>query len=180
MGRKRREVPAEVAARAARSAAEHLGNSQALRECERLALYAALADELPSRPLYDLGLEVGAKLLWPRMRAGGALEFASCARWEDLRPGRYGVLSPPEEAAGTRLEGGDLVLAPGVAFDGAGHRLGRGRGHYDRALEARAPGTVVFGVGFDFQRIDEVPVGPGDQPVDAVLTECGIWRSAPR
>jgi 5-formyltetrahydrofolate cyclo-ligase len=180
MGRKRREVSAEVALRAALVAAEYLGRSQEFGRCVRLVLYAALADEFPTRPIYEQGREAGVELLWPRMTPGGALEFAVCALWEDLRPGRYGVFSPPEEAVSCTLRAGDLVLAPGMAFDRAGQRLGRGGGHYDRALSGRAPGTVVFGVGFEFQRIDEVPVGPGDQPVDAVLTESGVWRSAPR
>ena len=135
---------------------------------------------MPSRPFYELSLAAGRALLWPRIDPAGALGFASCPRWEDLREGRYGVLSPPTDRPARPLERGDLVLAPGVAFDAAGRRLGRGGGHYDRALAAAPAGVVALGVGFDFQRIDEVPVEAEDVPVDAVLTECGLLRSQPR
>jgi 5-formyltetrahydrofolate cyclo-ligase len=62
----------------------------------------------------------------------------------------------------------DLVLAPGVAFDLQGHRLGRGKGFYDRLL-ADVRG-VKCGVAFDEQIVDAVPVGPLDVGVDCLVT----------
>jgi 5-formyltetrahydrofolate cyclo-ligase len=135
---------------------------------------------MPSRPFYERALGSGRVLLWPRLGAGDRLEFAACARWEELRPGRYGVPSPPTEAAPEALGAGDLVLVPGLAFDGAGRRLGRGGGHYDRALAAAEEGTVAIGVGYEFQRVDAVPVEPHDVALDAVVTERGLFRSAVR
>ena len=78
----------------------------------------------------------------------------------------------------------DLILVPGLAFDAAGHRLGRGRGYYDRFL--RTMGTVptvrstadyrgtvpsvrTLGLCFDFQKVDEVPVDAFGIPVDKVI-----------
>jgi 5-formyltetrahydrofolate cyclo-ligase len=67
-----------------------------------------------------------------------------------------------------------LVAAPGLAFDRAGNRLGRGRGYYDRFLSrARAAGTrlVVIGICFSGQLVDEVPHTAADQAVDGVATD---------
>jgi len=86
------------------------------------------------------------------------------------------VLVPPRSAPATPLAEGDLVIVPGVAFDLAGRRLGRGGGHYDRMLAIRG-GATTLGVGFDLQRVAEVPVGPLDVAMDAVLTDQGLWRS---
>jgi 5-formyltetrahydrofolate cyclo-ligase len=172
-------VRPDAASAAARAAAAHLAASPELRASRRVALYAALRGELPSRPLYEVARAAGKTLLWPRAGGAAGLEFAPCARWEDLRPERYGVLAPGREQAALTLAAGDLVLVPGLAFDGWGRRLGRGGGHYDRALRAAPRGVVALGVGFDFQRIEEVPVGPDDAPVAAVLTETGVWRASP-
>lgn len=66
----------------------------------------------------------------------------------------------------------DVVLAPLVAFDHHGHRLGQGGGFYDRALAARSGHTpVVIGIAHSFQQVDSVPTESWDIPLDAVVTE---------
>lgn len=62
----------------------------------------------------------------------------------------------------------DLAIIPGVAFDSKGHRLGRGRGYYDRFLPNLKCYTI--GVCFSFQLVDAVPTEDFDKSVDEVLT----------
>jgi 5-formyltetrahydrofolate cyclo-ligase len=141
-----------------------------------LVLYAALPDELPTRPLYELARSLGKVLLWPRIAAGGGLEFAPCRRWEDLVPGRYGVLAPPPGEGSVALGEDALLLVPGVAFDHRGGRLGRGGGYYDRVLgEIGKGGPLSLGVGFEFQLVEEVPRESHDRTLDALVTE-SRWR----
>jgi 5-formyltetrahydrofolate cyclo-ligase len=177
-----RAVAPGVAAEASRRAAAHLASSPELAGARRVILYAALADELPSRPLFDVVLDVvldaGRPALLPRPGPGATLEVAPVARWEELAPGRYGVLEPPAARPGSALAPGDLILVPGVAFDREGHRLGRGRGWWDRTLAAACGVELTaVGVGFAFQVVEAVPYGPGDQALDAILTEDG-WHRA--
>ena len=43
----------------------------------------------------------------------------------------------------------DLILVPLIAIDGRGTRLGRGKGHYDRALaRLKKSGARLVGVGW--------------------------------
>ena len=65
--------------------------------------------------------------------------------------------------------GFDLVVVPGMAFDAEGHRLGRGRGYYDRFL-AQHPQVHTIGLCFDFQLVPEVPSEPHDRTIDEILT----------
>ncbi|MDR1672680.1 MAG: 5-formyltetrahydrofolate cyclo-ligase [Bacteroidales bacterium] len=60
-----------------------------------------------------------------------------------------------------------LVIVPGMAFDAEGHRLGRGRGYYDRLLPQLS--AYKIGVGFDFQLIRHVPCNAHDVPMDNVI-----------
>ena len=140
-------------------------------------LFASIAGEISTRPVLDCARAAGRRLLWPRVNPQGELEFAACPGWEALRPGRYGVLEPPAELAAEPLGPDVLVLVPGLAFDRTGGRLGRGGGHYDRAL-ARRRGARSFGTGFAFQVVEELPLEPWDARVDALLTEEGILRVA--
>ena len=147
----------------------------------RIALYAALPDEVPTRPLFDALRELHASLLFPRVEREIALVFASVAEWSDLRPGRYGVLEPPASAAAIEPAEGDLVLVPGVAFDRTGNRLGRGLGFYDRAFPGAAPRPpLLIGVAYAIQLLDAVPHGDLDRRMDAVVTESALhWSGSP-
>ena len=62
----------------------------------------------------------------------------------------------------------DLIVVPGMAFDKAGHRLGRGKGYYDRFL-TKHPEVHTIGLCFDFQVVPEVPSEPHDRPMDEIL-----------
>jgi 5-formyltetrahydrofolate cyclo-ligase len=175
---RRRAVAPDEALRAARRIAERLLGEPALRTAPRIALYAALPDELPTRPLFEALAGLPGARLFPRALADGRLAFAPVRDWSELAPGRYGVLEPPAGAQAVALSEGDLVLVPGVAFDRAGHRLGRGGGFYDRAFPAGAPGGPrLWGIAYGFQLVDAVPHGPRDGRVEAVVTEDVFQRA---
>ena len=72
--------------------------------------------------------------------------------------------------------GDDLVIAPLLAFDNYGNRLGRGGGYYDRALKTlRAQGKVlVVGIAFETQLFDLIPHEEHDEKLDFVLTPSGV------
>ena len=91
---------------------------------------------------------------------------------DPLAPDAVGVPSPAPEAQEVAP---NLVIAPLLGFDRRGGRLGQGGGHYDRTLaELRAKGAVfVLGLAYAGQLVDEIPMEPHDQPLDAVLTEVG-------
>lgn len=87
-------------------------------------------------------------------------------------PGAFGALIPE---AGEWLTP-EIVIVPLVAFDARGFRLGYGGGFYDRTLEGLRAARPTLAVGFAFsaQELPEVPIEPTDQPLDALVTECGI------
>lgn len=101
-------------------------------------------------------------------------------RWRELCPGRFGVLEPPAGAPEEAPAVGDAVVVPGVAFDRAGGRLGRGGGHYDRAFPPGAPGApLLVGFAHAFQLVECVPSDSHDRRMDAIVTERGmIWVEA--
>ncbi|HVF09600.1 MAG TPA: 5-formyltetrahydrofolate cyclo-ligase [Abditibacteriaceae bacterium] len=92
-----------------------------------------------------------------------------------VRPGSFGVREPLEYPGGVhyRPEELDLIIAPGLAFDARGGRLGFGGGWYDRALQRGVlqTGTLALGVCFDCQIVDMVPRAEHDVPVATIVTE---------
>jgi 5-formyltetrahydrofolate cyclo-ligase len=175
IGARRREVSLARARAAGDALARRVLALLRQRPCVRVALYAALRDELPLSALFDALLASGQRPLLPRIR-GEVLDFAPVRSRRDLRAGPYGVQQPPLGARPEPLRRGDLVLVPGVAFDRAGHRLGRGAGFYDRTFGAACPGPLLIGAAYEFQICPAVPHGSRDRRVDAIVTEYGmLW-----
>ena len=102
---------------------------------------------------------------------GREMRFAEYRRGTPLERSRFGIAAParPEWVTPT------VVLAPLVAFDGRGHRLGMGGGYYDRFFAA-TPTTERIGIAHGCQRAAVLPVTSSDVPLTAVVTENG-WRS---
>ena len=73
----------------------------------------------------------------------------------------------------------DLVLVPGLAFDAAGGRLGRGGGFYDRFLATLGPAAARVGVAFDAQILPEVPTDGLDARMSCVVTDARVMPAAP-
>ena len=65
----------------------------------------------------------------------------------------------------------DLVIVPGLAFDTAGNRLGRGKGFYDRFLGGLSPSTLTVALAFECQIFETVPTDARDKRVDLIVTE---------
>ncbi len=73
----------------------------------------------------------------------------------------------------------DLWIIPAVACDTMGHRLGRGRGYYDRLL-AGCVGKIIC-LAFEFQVVASLPFEKTDRNVDMIMTEdrtiiCGVEK----
>lgn len=132
---------------------------------------------LPSEPDLDLlwqtGVLTGKQAAYPRVE-GTTMRLYYASSLDELEPTRWGLREPPPRAAReVMLDDMSLALVPGLAFDAAGGRLGRGGGFYDRLLARRDPArTRVIGVGFAFQiSVEPLPRAAHDVRMDAVLTD---------
>lgn len=67
----------------------------------------------------------------------------------------------------------DILLAPCVAWDMAGYRLGYGGGYFDRTLAALSPKPFVIGVGLQASQLPTIFPQAYDIPMDAIVTEVG-------
>lgn len=166
-----------AAARAAWS--EHLAELGAPALRERLgpaaivAAYWPLRSEADPRPLARALQAAGAALALPVVE-GEAMRFRAWSGGErDLEPAGFGALGPGTVAPVVQPT---LVLVPLLGFDTTGHRLGWGKGYYDRFLAGAAGSAGPFAVGIAFacQKVAAIPSEPHDVRLDAVLTERGL------
>ena len=172
LGARRAAVAPQMAERSGRAVAEALLALPRVAASRRVALYAALGDELPTRPAFEL-LRGERELALPAPGPGRELVFHRVERWSELVPGRWGVPTPPPDAPAVDVATLDVAVLPGVAFDAAGNRLGRGGGHYDATFGPVADGPLLVGLAWSFQVVAAVPNDSRDRRVDAIVTEEG-------
>ena len=97
-------------------------------------------------------------------------------RWGEYRPGAlipgpWGLLEPAEPLLPeSALAEATLVIAPALAVDRSGVRLGRGQGFYDRSLSGRNLQARLVAVVRDPELVDELPAEPHDIPMTHALT----------
>ena len=141
-----------------------------LQSAHRILFFAPLADELDVWPLLEKLLPARKICALPAFDSAAQLYSARRVKnlETDIVTGKFGVSEPLPECEAIPLEQFDLVLVPGVAFDGGGNRLGRGRGFYDRILAAAS--GVKCGVAYDFQLLDQIPTEAHDARVNFIFT----------
>lgn len=127
--------------------------------------------EVKTHGLIRRALVSGKRVAAPITRPGNPdLEIVEVLDLERLVPGHFGLLDPaPESRAPLAAPEWDLVVAPGVAFDRRGRRIGFGRGYYDRLLiRSQAP---AVGLAFSFQVLREFETLSHDIDMECVVTE---------
>jgi len=134
-----------------------------------IALYSPAQNEVGTEEILKNSLSEGRKVFYPRSVDA---QFYHVSSIDDLSAGQYGILEP---TGGKRLAARDwpdlVIFVPGVAFDSAGNRLGRGRGWYDRVLTSLQGKAVLVALAYDFQVVGRVPTEAWDRRVHYVVTE---------
>jgi 5-formyltetrahydrofolate cyclo-ligase len=133
--------------------------------------YCPLGSEISPLPATEEARAVGAIVAYPCFpNPGKPFRFLA---GDPLEPGPFGMMQPAKRHPVVQP---DLVLVPLIAIDHRGTRLGRGKGHYDRALIAlKKSGARLIGIGWAMQRLaDTIPADEWDVPLDAFASPDGI------
>jgi 5-formyltetrahydrofolate cyclo-ligase len=177
----RRALAPEEAARRSRLAQGHVLASSCWTQAKSVVLYMPIRGELDTGLLRAQAKAEGKRVLLPRCVAGrrGELELVPCSDAAALAPGAYGILEPlpslpaidpddPEQAP-------QLLLAPCLAADSRGFRLGYGGGYYDRLLCRPAlQTTLCIALIYALQYLPSLPTEHRDIRLHGVCTEEGL------
>lgn len=170
----------ENALRAAAVLADTALHLPELADARMVAAYVSVGREPGTRALLEALRGRGVRVLLPVLLADNDLDWAVYEGPDHLVPAGRRLLEPDGPPLGpTAVLDADTVLLPGLAVDGAGMRLGRGGGSYDRVLARLTaagahPSLVVLL--YDDEVVARVPSEPHDHPVDAVVTPAGARR----
>jgi 5-formyltetrahydrofolate cyclo-ligase len=108
-------------------------------------------------------------IILPRVKNGTTLDLHEVDNPSVLNPGKFNIPEPAAHHPRIAPEKIHLVLVPGIVFAKNGHRIGFGKGFYDRLL--KKVGCPKIGIAYEFQMVENIPAEPHDTPMDMIVTE---------
>jgi 5-formyltetrahydrofolate cyclo-ligase len=143
-----------------------------------IAAYHPIGNEVDTGLIIDDALAHHKRVFVPEPATDKLCHFVQIFT-EGNEPGKYradGVSAHLTELAHSE-DGPVSMIVPGVLFDSQGHRLGRGGGWYDRALQALGETAIYIGLAYEFQLVSHIPTAAWDQKVHLVVTESRVIDS---
>ena len=170
-GRRKSLSPAEVTEKS-RHITQQIFSFSFFHRASTIVLYNADDNEVVTEAIWLEALKRGKAVYYPRIAEDRAnLEFVRRSPTARLIPGTFGILIPPGDEILPHLQTSDVVFTPGVGFDRKGHRLGRGKGYYDRAFRRVLAGALRVALAYECQIVPEIPSGPDDEQMQWIVTE---------
>ncbi len=143
---------------------------------ECIALYAPTHNETDTGLILADAFQTGKQVLYPAV-CGHHMVLRRVERIEELQEGAFGILEPCPTGIDHQADEADLIVVPGVAFDLSGHRIGYGKGFYDRFLQHPDCTAHHIGLCHDFQLTDgAIPADVHDIPMEIVVSDTRIVR----
>ena len=140
-----------------------------VQEADTILMYHSLPDEVDTHSALDQLLAMGKKVFLPKVVSDTEMTIHEYTGQDSLKPSEpYGILEPITPELSILNSQLSIVVVPGMAFDKQGHRLGRGKGYYDRFL-SRVPNIYKLGVCFPFQMVESVPSEETDILMDEII-----------
>jgi 5-formyltetrahydrofolate cyclo-ligase len=147
-------------------------------------VYLDVRSEVRTRHSLPELLKTGKRIVVPYC-VERELELFLLDNMDELAIGMYKILEPKaqlRDRVDKRVdpEQVDLVMAPGVAFDRRGARMGHGFGYYDKLLEHVRPDAPIVALAFECQLFPEIPTQDHDIFMDKILTEHATYEGKGR
>jgi 5-formyltetrahydrofolate cyclo-ligase len=170
-----------------------LFNLKEFKRAELIMFYASFKNEVRTLEMIEEAISLGKKAALPvtSKQDGTIRPYLIFDIKKDLVPGYRGILEPKisndvKEERKINPEEIDMIIAPGIAFDKKGYRIGFGKGCYDRFLHsissrtsrgAGLSGPFCAGLAFEIQMVENLPREDYDERVDVVITERQIYET---
>lgn len=148
------------------------------RAARLVSWFVGVRSEVETLPAIERELLLGRAVALPFVEQG-TLRLARVESVEEIGPAPFALLEPVtwvrgDESRRVSADAVDVFVVPGVAFDGAGGRLGHGKGYYDGLLAGARSDALFVAAAFDCQVVDVVPMTAHDVRMHRLVTESGV------
>ena len=141
------------------------------KKASTILFYVSYDNEVYTHEMIKYNISIGKNILVPVTdKQHRRLIISKLNNWNDLVVGPYNILEPKKEKIKEiSVDNVDLIIVPGVGFDEKGHRIGHGKGYYDKFLKNSK--SISIGLAFEFQIVKYIPTEKHDISVKKIVTE---------
>jgi 5-formyltetrahydrofolate cyclo-ligase len=152
----------------ANSITEQVLKLDEIKHAGAIFIYISYATEVHTHHLIKSLLAAGKILAVPKIVNSEYMQAETFSSWEDLVPGELGILTPANAEPYNKPF--DVAIIPGLGFSLSGHRMGFGKGYYDKWFAKNEVGHRIA-LAYEAQLVDNIPVEDTDVPMEKIVTE---------
>ena len=178
--------PDKVLESLSKKIAERLFKLDLWTNSECILTFLSMKGEVNTEPIISKAVKEGKSIGIPRINGGNINFYELSGIKKDLghdfdsklKLSKFGIREPVESLPliepAVHPDKHFLIIVPGLGFDSAKNRLGRGGGYYDRyisKLRKSCNNFSLLGICFAFQLMDAIPAVYYDEKVDGIVTD---------
>ena len=149
--------------------------SKEFLRAETIMVYVSFRNEVDTLPLIKMLLSQKKRVCVPLCNSSDcSMTAREITEFSDLSKGSYGILEPKETSPIVSKNDIDFLIVPGCAFSQDGHRIGYGKGYYDRFL--KETDAYTCGLCYDFCLLKTLPTEKTDVPLNMIITQNNIIK----
>jgi len=173
ISRKRRYLSKKEKSKLDKEIIKNLQKLKVWKNAKKILVYVPHKEEINSYELIKNSLK-NKKIIVPKTHLRfHSLSLHQIKSFNDLHKGRYGLLEPIPYTKMIDPKEVDLALVPGIVFDKKGHRIGYGKGYFDRLNKfLKCP---KIGLAYSFQIIENIIADKHDEKIDILISEKNIF-----
>jgi len=166
---------------ASKSICEYLLKLSHYKNSTKIGCYVSTRYEVQTESIISSIHEDEKELFLPKIKPNSEMDFVQTGKKTQFNRNKFGIKEPESNYISIESKL-DLVVVPLVAFDVNKNRIGMGGGYYDRKFEKlntneydmqnREP--ILIGLGFDYQKTEEIKTEKWDVKLTCVISESGI------
>ncbi len=144
-----------------------LQDKQVLHKWTKIGLYMPIKNEVDIREIHSYFDCIAL----PKVISSNEMIFYEVLSLKEVSIGSFQILEPVSQK---QIDDLDVIIVPIVGFDKNKHRIGYGKGYYDRYL-AHYTGLCI-GVAYECQKVKQVTTNEFDRALDYIISEACIYE----
>jgi len=140
------------------------------KNAKSIFLYCSKKDEIQTFSIIKEYINKKDIILAKTNAKNHSMQLYHVENLQHLKKGNFNLTEPDtSKCKKAKYNEIDLAVIPGIVFDRTGHRIGFGKGYYDKLLKQIE--TLKIGLCYEFQLIEGIPALSHDVQVEKIVTE---------